>query len=130
VSLSLLGFALCGISSFHWKSDCDAFIYHLRHCGHSNAIVYAKEWTNPGQESCRVSYQPAPEFPPYRPPDSGRSRLVGGRRRRQALVHDIEQIGILEGGGDALLIVQLLIDGGLAGVCAGRDHDIDLKAAR
>lgn len=44
------------------------------------------------------------------------------------LVDDLQQVGVLERRGHALLVVELLVDGGLARVRAGRDEDVDLEA--
>eukprot|EP00966_Prymnesium_polylepis_P285300 6590210-Prymnesium_polylepis.1 len=47
----------------------------------------------------------------------------------EALVDDVQQVVVLERGGDALLVVELLVDGGLGRVRPRRHVDVDLEAA-
>ena len=62
---------------------------------------------------------PAPQVLP------GRGPL---RIEQQALVDHAEKVVILESGRDALLVVQLLVDGLFGGMRAWRDEDVNLEA--
>ena len=48
----------------------------------------------------------------------------------ETLVDDLQQVPVLQGGGDPLLVGQLLVDGGLAGVRARADRDRHLEPVR
>ena len=48
----------------------------------------------------------------------------------KTLVDHSEQVAVLEGGGDPLLVRQLFVDRGLRGVSAGADADAHLPSVR
>ena len=48
----------------------------------------------------------------------------------ETLVDDLQQVPVLQSGGDPLLVGQLLVDGGLAGVRARADRDRHLEPVR